>query len=216
MKASNIKKIGIALLVLVVKCQAMKAPEWRPIKTVKREVPKKRREGFFSRIRRSLRTGIIAPGPRYFHELLYWATAADALQFVLFNEYSNFLNLSTVRAKPSMYSKLFVFARLRPRLLFSVGALLRALQLCTPFQKVIDPSIGVGAGINLCAMLAGSRWVKPVVLGWATTKCAWVWLGARQMDRAFLPITLSIHEWEDRQKKGRKADKDDTYHLGVA
>ncbi|CAJ1938304.1 unnamed protein product [Cylindrotheca closterium] len=113
-----------------------------------------------------------------------------------------------------MYSKLFVFARLRPRLLFSVGALLRALQLCTPFQKVIDPSIGVGAGVNLCAVLAGSRWVKPVVLGWATTKAIWVWLGARQMDRAFLPITLSIHEWEDRQKRRRKGGKDDTYHLG--
>jgi hypothetical protein len=47
-----------------------------------------------------------------------------------------------------------------------------SLQLCTPIRKVIDPSIGVGAGINLCALLAGSRWIKPLVLGWATTK--WV------------------------------------------
>lgn len=73
---------------------------------------------------------------------------------------------------PSVYSKLFYFARLRPRLLYAIGALLRALQLCTPFRRVLDPTAGVGAGINLCAILAGSRWVKPLVLGWATTK--WV------------------------------------------
>lgn len=158
MQALRIDKlVAIALMVLLVKCHAMKAPEWRPIKKLQSEVQSKRETGFFSRIRRSLRTGIIAPGPLYFHQLLYWATAADAFQFVLFNEYSNFLNLPrSARTKSSMYSKLFVFARLRPRLLFSVGALLRALQLCTPFQKVIDPSIGVGAGVNLCAMVAVS------------------------------------------------------------
>ena len=102
---------------------------------------------------------------------------------------------------PSVYSKLFYFARLRPRLVFSVGSLLRALQLCTPLGRILDPSIGVGAGINLCAILAGSRWVKPLVLGWATTKYLWKWLGAERVGRAFLPITLSIREWEQQEKK---------------
>jgi hypothetical protein len=168
----------------------------------------------FSKAFRALTTGVVDPGPRFVHRLLYLITAADALQYVFFNEYSASMKFANGLAKTSVYSKLFFFARLRPRLLFSVGALLRALQLCTPFRKVIDPSIGVGAGINLCALLAGSRWVKPVVLGWATTKFAWVWLGARQLDRAFVPITLSIHEWEGRLKRKKKTENDDVYHLG--
>lgn len=196
--------VVFALIFLPFQCHAMKPSPWRPIRRLQKEVQKKTNFDFFWRLRRSLRTGIIEPGPLYFHQILYWTTAADALQFVLFNEYSG-------NTRTTMYSKLFVFARLRPRLLFSLGSLLRALQLCTPFQKVFDPSIGVGAGINLCAILAGSRWVKPVILGWATTKCAWVWLGARQLDRAFLPITLSIREWE---KKRGNTNRDETYHLG--
>jgi hypothetical protein len=86
-------------------------------------------------------------------------------------------------------------------------SLLCRLQLCTPLGKVIDPSIGVGAGINACALLAGSRWVKPFILGWATTKWIWTWLGARQVDRAYLPITLSIHEWEDKKVRQKKAQQ---------
>lgn len=178
-----------------------------------RKTTKNKPRNIFSRALRALTTGVISPGPAFVHHSLYWITAADAIQYVIFNEYSGFIRLAN-NPKSSVYSKLFVFARLRPRLLFSIGALLRALQLCTPFRKVIDPSIGVGAGVNLCALLAGSRWVKPVILGWATTKCAWVWLGARQLDRAFVPITLSIHEWDDRQKRKKKDENDGTYHLG--
>jgi hypothetical protein len=118
----------------------------------------------FTNAVQSLMTGTIKPGPKFLHHALYWFTSFDALQFVLRNEYASILTTTTT-TKSSVYSKLFVFAGLRPRLLFSVGALLRALQICTPFQKVLDPTIGVGAGINLCAILAGSRWVKPVILG---------------------------------------------------
>lgn len=140
------------------------------------------------------------PGSKFIHHTIYWLTAEDAIHSVMRNEYTNFMiNLPTAANKQNLYSKLFYFARLRPRLLFSVGALLRALQLCTPFRRVLDPSIGVGAGVNLCAIFAGSRWVKPVILGWTVTKWMWIWLGARQVDRAYVPITLSLREWEARK-----------------
>jgi hypothetical protein len=152
-------------------------------------------------------------GSRIVHHVLYWITAADAVHSIILNDYStiSFLGVgshhieTSSRFVPSVYSRLFYFARLRPRLLYAIGALLRALQLCTPFRRILDPSAGVGAGINLCALLAGSRWVKPLVLGWATTKWTWTWLGARQVDKAYLPITLSIHEWEDKKKNAKKA-----------
>merc|ERR1712224_1143835 len=79
---------------------------------------------------------------------------------------------------------------------------IRALSLCTPLRHVVDPAVGVGFGIHLFAFLTSARWVKPLVLGWATTKWFWTWLGARPVERAFLPITLSIHEWEQKQQKG--------------
>jgi hypothetical protein len=218
MKSSFYSLFLTILLLWTTSCQGMATPRWllmRQTSNPKQRKAKKKNDGnLFSKALRALTTGVVDPGPRFIHHSLYWITAADALQYVFFNEYSGFMTFANGHAKTSVYSKLFVFARLRPRLLFSVGAILRALQLCTPFRKVIDPSIGVGAGINLCALLAGSRWVKPVVLGWATTKFAWVWLGARQLDRAFVPITLSIHEWEDRQKRKKKDENDEVYHLG--
>jgi hypothetical protein len=82
-----------------------------------------------------------------------------------------------------LYSRLFYFARLRPRVLFAIGAGLRALQMTTsvaivrrnatqkglpedffragarrPVQHVFDPSAGSGAGLNLLALFAGARW----------------------------------------------------------
>ena len=156
----------------------------------------------------SITSGAVQSGPRVIHHALYWLTATDAVQSVVRNQYTDFLGAMTARPSqrnvvPSVYSKLFYFARLRPRLVYSVGALLRALQLCTPLGRILDPSIGVGAGINLCAILASSQWVKPLILGWTTTKYAWKWLGAKRVERAYLPISLSIHEWEE-QKKPRK------------
>eukprot|EP00536_Pseudo-nitzschia_multiseries_P014696 jgi/Psemu1/311305/fgenesh1_kg.753_\ len=162
-------------------------------------------------------TGAIRkPSPRYIQHALYWLTAADAMLSVILNEYSDF-SLSGALIVPQaenqgvvreVYSKLFYFARMRPRLLYSIGALLRALSLCTPLRHLLDPTVGVGAGIHFFAFLAGSRWVKPVILGWATTKAFWTWLGARPVDRAFVPITLSIHEWEEKkQKKGSRTNE---------
>ncbi len=159
----------------------------------------------------SITSGAVESGPRVIHHALYWLTATDAVQSVIRNQYTDFLGTMTTRPSrrnvvPSVYSKLFYFARLRPRLVYSVGALLRALQLCTPLGRILDPSIGVGAGINLCAIMASSQWVKPLILGWTTTKYTWKWLGAKRVERAYLPISLSIHEWEE-QKKPRKTKK---------
>lgn len=174
---------------------------------------------------KKITTGDVQPGPRYIHQILYLLTALDAMQCLIHNDYHGFFlqimtppimkqqKSSAPSAALQWYSKLFYFARLRPRLLYAVGALLRALQICTPLGRIIDPSIGVGAGINLCAMCAGSRWVKPLIFGWATTKLFWTWLGAdRPSGRAYVPITLSIREWEDRSEpknKRRSGDYDD-------
>jgi len=158
---------------------------------------------------RSLVEGTVEQGPRIIHHMFYWLTAYDAIESVRFNDYrvvmKNFYTKNTPLIQghegnfmPSMYSKLFYFARLRPRLLYSVGALLRALQLCTPFQAILDPCAGVGAGVNFFATIAGSRWVQPVVLGWATTKWIWVWLGARKVEGTHLPIKVSIRELEKK------------------
>jgi len=167
----------------------------------------------------NLVSGTVECGPWIIHQTIYWLTAADAVQSVIHDQYTDFFgsteNLHQQwknshkrnNVVPSVYSKLFYFARLRPRLVYAVGALLRALQLCTPLGRILDPSIGVGAGINLCAIVASSRWVKPLVLGWATTKYIWSWLGAKRVDRAFLPISLSIKEWEDHKKKTKGQQK---------
>lgn len=142
-------------------------------------------------------SGTVQPGPRFVHHWVYWLTAADAIRDVRMNDYTS--SALVKGAVPAMYSRLFYFARLRPRLLYSVGALLRALQLCTPLLHVLDPSAGVGAGINVCALIAGSRWVKPLVLGWATTKAAWTWLGAQKVKQGHVPITLTLQKKQLQQ-----------------
>jgi len=173
-----------------------------------RERPKKS----IQKIHRALTTGKVKSGPKFVHHCFYWITSLDAVYSIFENEYcTSFRGFVVVKHTP-VISKLFYFARLRPRLLYSVGALLRALQMCTPLERIFDPRVGVGAGINLFAFLAGSRWVKPLVLGWATTKWLWSWLGAGKLPRAYVPITLSIHEWEKRnRKKQNQGEGNDGY-----
>lgn len=139
-------------------------------------------------------TGSVERGPKLVHQVIFVLTATDALQSVMSNNYER---LRTDSGEQNYGAKLFrLAARLlvKPRLMYVVGALLRALQLSTPLQMVIDPSIGVGAGINLCAMLARSQWLKALVLGWATTKCFWKWMGATNVNTTSVPITLSIRD----------------------
>ena len=101
---------------------------------------------------------------RYFQHAIYWLTAADAVISVILNEYSDFSFPGTYLVAANekqgvvreVYSKLFYFARMRPRLLYSIGALVRALSLCTPLRYLLDPAVGVGAGIHFFAHLTGS------------------------------------------------------------
>jgi hypothetical protein len=179
------------------------------LKRIKKNFP---RHAGLRQAMEGLVSGTVKPGPQFLQHCLYWLTAADAVGCVFLNEYSSILtghnhnhnnnhhnNNNNMIPYSVLYSKLFYFAKLRPRLLYAIGALLRALQLCTPCRCILDPTIGVGAGINLCAILVGSLWVKPLVLGWATTKWAWTWLGARQVEKAYVPITVSIREWDERK-----------------
>ena len=78
--------------------------------------------------------------------MLYWGSSVDSIQAVMTNNYqkgwmslvqegsrsSNQGTSGMERYLPQVYSTLFYFARLRPRLLYSVGALLRALQVQKP------------------------------------------------------------------------------------
>ena len=143
------------------------------------------------------------PLPKYVVQSLYWLTAADSVQHVFMNDYKKRtvpFTGGTSKQKSggvAVPPVIYFFARVRPRLLFSVGSLLRALQLTTPLQRIFDPSIGVGAGINIAAMIAGSRWVKPLILGWTITRTIWIWLGARQPENIHVPIVLSL----ERPKK---------------
>jgi hypothetical protein len=124
---------------------------------------------------------------------------------VIANEYKNvdskFLP-SPLRAEPlsthrtaSVYRTLFYFAKLKPRLLFAVGACLRALQQTTVIQLVFDPSVGVGAGLNLVALATASRWPSALMLGWAVSKPYWRFLHAAPPEGAKLPIQLHVWQW---------------------
>jgi hypothetical protein len=82
-----------------------------------------------------LMAGIVRkPCSKTIQHMLYWITAADAVHSMFLNEYSGlyqWLYGSTTLVErtalvPSVYSKLFYFARLRPRLLYAIGALVRA------------------------------------------------------------------------------------------
>lgn len=78
---------------------------------------------------------VLRPCTVALQHVLYWITAADAVHSLFLNEYSGIYKLlyasSTITERthalvPSVYSKLFYFARLRPRLLYAIGALVRA------------------------------------------------------------------------------------------
>lgn len=129
--------------------------------------------------------------------VLYLATSINPLISVVRNEYMGVL----IRRAPkvdkgprlinSAIGSVFYFARLRPRLLFVIGACVRALQCVTVIELVIDPTIGVGAGLNILALGVSSQWPAPLVLGWAMSKPAWRLLRAGKPQRHVrVPIGL--------------------------
>ena len=137
-------------------------------------------------------------------KLLYLATSVNPALSVAANEYRGiwFRRGYYGKSRPSkpvvdqIYGAFFYFARLKPRLLFVVGACLRALQTSTVIQLVFDPGAGVGAGLNLLAWLVSSQWPSPLVLGWAASKPVWRLLRAAPPRRDVrFPISVGATGW---------------------
>ena len=121
--------------------------------------------------------------------LLYALTSVNPVLSVLTNQYTGIRHFRPVMVLQSsqefkdplpkqIYRSIFYFARLRPRLLFAIGACARALQQTTVLQLVFDPRVGVGFGLNVLALITKAQWPAPLVLGWATSASAWRYLHA--------------------------------------
>lgn len=131
---------------------------------------------------------------------MYAASVVNPCLAVLCNDYSVRVHVHGITPKlvpkgpattMKIYGALFYFARLKPRVAFAIGSVLRALQLTTAVQYVFDPGVGVGIGLNILTMLCDSRWPAAVVLGWIATKPMWRLLGARSPSSVPFPIKLS-------------------------
>ena len=140
--------------------------------------------------------------PKAWGRVLYAMTAINPVISVFANDYSVHLRMPFVTNDPNApkgptnlvrtYGTLFYFARFKPRVAFTIGTMLRALQLTTAFQFVFDPVAGVGAGLNLVCLFAESRWPAAIVLGWSVSKYLWRLLGASPPSGGHVPITLSL------------------------
>ena len=128
--------------------------------------------------------------------LLYMVSCVTPAISVAVNRYTGLERselLTPARPTDRVYRTLFYFARLKPRLVFSIGACLRALQLTTPVGFVFDPSAGVGLGLNMLAIFCNSRWPAPLVLGWAASRSLWESLGAKPPSGVTsVPIRVSM------------------------
>lgn len=153
-----------------------------------------RRESFGRRVQRRLR-------------LVYSVTAINPALAIIANNYVSKRVITPLTLPPAatstaargatgaavaLYGTLFSWVRLQPRLLFAIGAALRALQQTTVLQLVFDPSAGVGAGLNLLCLLTAARWPATLILGWAASKPAWRFLGARPPASVHVPISVTV------------------------
>jgi len=118
---------------------------------------------------------LVEPTRRGVSYFLYLLTAINPIMALFNNDYSRRIvvpgsppdeKIGKGSALAGIYRTLFYFARLKPRLMYSVGAALRALQMTTPLPFIFDPPAGVGAGLNLLALASSSRWPAMLVLGW--------------------------------------------------
>lgn len=131
-------------------------------------------------------------------QILYLLSAINPILALCSNQYSTRIRVpgsladQKTSALAGVYRTLFYFARLKPRLMYSVGAALRALQMTTPIQFVFDPGAGVGAGLNMLAFASSSRWPAMLVLGWSLSKYMWRALGATPPPRSPVPITVAV------------------------
>jgi len=129
-------------------------------------------------------------------KILYCLSALNPLIAVICNDYTQmveFLPWLQTQPKNIVVKSLtgaFSFVRFRPRVSFAIGGMLRALQLTTAFQNVIDPTVGVGFGLNMLCLFAKSRWPSTIFLGWSLTKPIWKVLGATPPSASPVPITV--------------------------
>jgi len=137
--------------------------------------------------------------PTWFCRAAYCLTAVNPTMSVAKNEYTGIDAVRFLKnhghgdphLPKQVYRTLFYFARLKPRLLFVIGACLRALQQTTALQVVFDPKMGVGAGLNLLALLTHSQWPAPLFLGWASSKICWLALQAEPPPhKLHVPVTV--------------------------
>lgn len=146
---------------------------------------------------------------------LYGLSALNPFLAVFFNDYSRMLEPFPFLVKTQSHLSIgfinlegvFSVIRLRPRVSFAIGALLRALQLTTPFQYVLNPPVGVGFGLNVICLLANSRWPATIFLGWSLTGPIWKILGARAPSSSPVPITINFNT-NKKKKEGDGADDD--------
>eukprot|EP00966_Prymnesium_polylepis_P182431 4225975-Prymnesium_polylepis.2 len=61
--------------------------------------------------------------------------------------------------------------------MYTIGALLRALQQTTALQYIFNPSCGIAAGINLLCLWSNAKWPAAIILGWVTSSPYWAALG---------------------------------------
>jgi hypothetical protein len=135
--------------------------------------------------------------PRHWSRFLYIMSAFGPLVAVLWNDYARMPLVPTsttpsTRALARTYETLFFFARLKPRVSFAIGAVLRGLQMTTALQYVFDPTVGVGFGLQLVCYLVRSRWPSTLILGWSLSPKIWHFLGAAPPSSRPVPISISM------------------------
>ena len=141
---------------------------------------------------------ILVVSPKW-ARFLYCLSAFNPFLAVFFNDYTRMLEPFPKIYRTQSHNIIlktvegvFTVVRLRPRVSFAIGALLRALQLTTAFQYVINPPVGVGFGLNVICLLANSRWPATIFLGWSLTEPLWKILGARAPSSSPVPITINF------------------------
>ena len=103
------------------------------------------------------------------------------------------LPLATIDSTTNALQSWLFSVVLRPRVLFTIGALLRTLQLTTPLKWFYDPSCGIAAGTNLLCLYSNSAWPAALVLGWMASPPFWELLGSSSDCCADVPPIPIFH-----------------------
>ena len=136
-----------------------------------------------------------------------FSVAADNYTFL--RDAASSLVLTTKRevqgeAEEKVRRLVFGLGAIRPRRVFAAGAMLRGVQLHTPFRSFFDPPAHFGATVNLLALLDGVAWPASFTLGWAVTEYAWSWgdprLHERELDATEVALTPPLRG--EASKKG--------------